>query len=55
MTIVGAALGGWLGGTIGIRPTILVAAIGYTVPFFTSLFSPLRTATTDAPSAVPDA
>ena len=55
MTIVGAALGGWLGGTIGARSTILVAAIGYTVPFLTSLFSPLRLATTDAPSPLPDA
>ncbi|HEX5937828.1 MAG TPA: MFS transporter [Actinomycetota bacterium] len=48
MGIVGAALGGWLGQTVGIRPTILVAAVGYTVPFFSSLFSPLRTATTGA-------
>lgn len=50
MAIVGAALGGWLGGTIGPRPTILVAAIGYTTPFFWSLLTPLRTATTAPPA-----
>ena len=48
MTIVGAAIGGWLGTTIGTRPTILVVAFSYTVPFFLSLMTPLRTATTTA-------
>ncbi|HYY07298.1 MAG TPA: MFS transporter [Actinomycetota bacterium] len=44
--IGGAAIGGWLGEAIGTRPTILVVAFGYTVPFFLSLVTPLRTATT---------
>jgi hypothetical protein len=50
--IGGAAIGGWLGEAIGTRPTILVVAFGYTVPFFLSLVTPLRTATT--PAAGPD-
>ena len=49
--IVGAAIGGWLGETIGTRPTILVVALGYTVPFLLSLVTPLRTATTAPPAA----
>jgi hypothetical protein len=46
-------VGGWLGGAdvLGPRSTVLVAAFGYTVPFFWSLFTPLRTATTAQPSA----
>jgi MFS family permease len=48
LAIVGALLGGYLAaeGRLGPRGTILVAAIGYTIPFFSSLFSPLRDATT---------
>jgi Na+/melibiose symporter-like transporter len=60
--IAGAAIGGWLGEAIGTRPTILVVAFGYTVPFFLSLMTPLRTATTvpaaprdGAASIAPDA
>lgn len=49
--IAGATIGGWLGDTIGPRRTVLVAAIGYTVPFFWSLFTPLRAATTEQPAA----
>jgi MFS family permease len=51
--IVGAAIGGWLGETIGTRPTILVVAFAYTVPFFLSTVTPLRPATT-TPAAGPD-
>jgi MFS family permease len=51
MVIAGATIGGWLGDTIGPRATVLVAAFGYTVPFFWSLFTPLRTATTEQPPA----
>jgi MFS family permease len=49
--IAGALTGGYLGdeSRLGPRWTILVAAIGYTVPFFSSLFSPLRDATTERP------
>ena len=48
MAIIGALVGGYLGAEarIGPRWTILVASIGYTIPFFASLFSPLRDATT---------
>lgn len=47
-TIAGALIGGFLGGTerLGPRGTIFVAALAYTVPFWWSLFGPLRDATT---------
>jgi hypothetical protein len=51
MVIVGATIGGWLGDTIGPSATVLVAAFGYTVPFFWSLFTPFRVATTEQPAA----
>jgi MFS family permease len=62
MTILGALTGGLLGEDerLGPRGTILVAAIGYTVPFFWTLFGPIRHATTTdgageatAPEAAP--
>ena len=40
---IGAFLGGVLGSTIGIRPTLLVAAIGGSVALLPVFFSPLRT------------
>jgi MFS family permease len=48
MTIAGALVGGYLGEVerLGPRGTVLVAALGYTVPFWWSLFGPLRDATT---------
>ncbi len=47
---VGALLGGYLGGVIGLRETIMVAAIGSFLPFLFVLFSPVRTiATMPAP------
>jgi MFS family permease len=48
MTIAGALVGGYLGADVRLRPrgTILVAALAYTVPFWWSLFGPLRDATT---------
>ena len=46
MAIAGALTGGVLGETIEPRWTILVAAVGYTIPFFWTLFGPLRNATT---------
>jgi MFS family permease len=54
MVIAGATIGGWLGDTIGARTTILVAAVGYTVPFVWSLFTPLRDATTEQAAAAPE-
>ena len=39
---LGAFIGGTLGATIGIRPTLLVAAIGGIVPIVPVFFSPLR-------------
>ncbi len=40
---LGAFIGGVLGSTIGIRKTLLVAAIGGCLPFLPVFFSPLRT------------
>jgi hypothetical protein len=53
MVISGAMVGGWLGGddVPGPRATVLVAAVGYTVPFLWSLSTPLRDATTEEPVA----
>jgi MFS family permease len=52
MTIAGALVGGYLGEAerLGPRGTILLAALAYTVPFWWSLFGPLRDATTDRPT-----
>jgi hypothetical protein len=48
MTILGALVGGFLGEEerLGPRGAILLAAIGYTIPFFWTLFGPIRDATT---------
>jgi MFS family permease len=40
---LGATLSGFLGGTIGLRETILVGVIGSLFPFLPVLFSPVRT------------
>jgi MFS family permease len=55
MTIAGALIGGFLGETerLGPRGTILVAALAYTVPFWWSLFGPLRDATTETSPGEP--
>jgi MFS family permease len=50
---VGAFLGGVLGSTIGIRQTLLVAAIGGILPALPVFFSPLRRMR-ELPSYVPD-
>jgi MFS family permease len=52
MTILGALVGGFLGEAerLGPRGTILVAAIGYTIPFFLTLFGPIPAATTGGSS-----
>jgi MFS family permease len=47
LTVGGALLGGLLGDTLGLRPTMLIAAVGYAAPFLYSLFSPLRTVSLD--------
>jgi MFS family permease len=39
---IGAFLGGVLGNTIGLRPTLWVSAIGSCLPFLPVLFSPVR-------------
>jgi MFS-type transporter involved in bile tolerance (Atg22 family) len=54
MTLAGALTGGFLAEAIGLRPTIAVAAVAYSVPFFYSLVSPLRTAERPAGETVPD-
>jgi MFS family permease len=46
MGIAGAAIGGWLGEAIGLRPTIAVVAVAYTIPVWYALVSPLKTAST---------
>jgi MFS family permease len=50
---LGAFLGGVLGQSIGIRPTLLVAAIGGSLAFLPVFFSPLRRMR-ELPSYVPD-
>jgi MFS family permease len=44
LTVVGALVGGFLGERIGLRPTILVCALAYAVPFVYAVSSPLRSA-----------
>ena len=39
---VGALLGGYLGGQVGLRPTLLVGGLGFALAFLASLLSPLR-------------
>jgi MFS family permease len=54
LAVVGAAVGGILGETIGLRAAVVVAAVGYAVPFFYSLASPLRHASRIAAAATED-
>jgi MFS family permease len=54
LAVVGAAVGGILGETLGLRAAVVVAAVGYAVPFFYSLASPLRRATRIAAKAEGD-
>jgi MFS family permease len=43
--LVGALAGGFLGGAVGLRPAVVVAAVGYAIPFLYALASsPLRAA-----------
>jgi MFS family permease len=44
LAVTGALIGGLLGETLGLRPAIAIAAVGYAVPFFYALVSPLRSA-----------
>lgn len=39
---IGSLLGGWLGTALGLRPTLVLAAIGQTLAFLWVWFSPLR-------------
>jgi predicted MFS family arabinose efflux permease len=43
MRPLGAVLGGVLGEVIGLRPTLLIGALGATLAVFPAFFSPLRT------------
>jgi hypothetical protein len=52
LAVIGALLGGLLGETVGLRPTIAIAAVGYAVPFLYSLVSPLRRASSRDVGAV---
>src|SRR5919108_1931010 len=42
--LIGALSGGFIGETVGLRPAVVVAALGYAIPFVYALFSPLKTA-----------
>ncbi|HEX5937833.1 MAG TPA: MFS transporter [Actinomycetota bacterium] len=42
--LAGALLGGILAETLGLRPAVVVVAVGYAIPFFYALVSPLRNA-----------
>ncbi len=44
MWLAGAILGGVLGETLGLRPAVVVAAVGYAVPFLYILSTPVRRA-----------
>jgi len=44
MWLLGAAIGGVLGQTLGLRPAVIVASVGYAIPFLLVLSSPLRRA-----------
>lgn len=50
---VGALAGGFLGETVGLRPAVVVLAIGYSIPFLYALVSPLRTAAEATRSRTP--
>jgi MFS family permease len=51
MWLAGAAAGGILGETVGLRPAVVVAAVGYALPFLYVWLSPLRHATRVAATA----
>jgi MFS family permease len=51
LAVVGAAVGGILGETVGLRAAVIVAAVGYAVPFVYVWLSPLRHATRIAATA----
>src|SRR5207244_11751270 len=55
LSVAGALLGGLLGETLGLRPAVAVAAVGYGIPFLYALTSPLRTASTRAETEDPAA
>jgi MFS family permease len=40
--LVGALAGGFLGDAIGLRPTVLIASVGYAIPLVYALSSPIR-------------
>jgi MFS family permease len=42
--LVGALAGGVIGETVGLRPAVVILAIGYAIPFVYALSSPIRTA-----------
>jgi predicted MFS family arabinose efflux permease len=48
---IGAVIGGLLGDQIGLRPTMLVGAIGATLAIGWVLFSPVRTLRTESEAA----
>jgi hypothetical protein len=55
---IGAAIGGFLGGTIGLRATVLIGAIGETLAFLPVALSPvwrLRGVPEPEPDAAPPA
>jgi MFS family permease len=54
LAVIGAAVGGILGETLGLRAAVVVAAVGYALPFAYVWLSPLRHATRIAATAEKD-
>jgi MFS family permease len=52
--LVGALIGGLLGEVVGLRPSVVVLALGYSIPFVYALASPLRTADEAIRSRTPE-
>jgi MFS family permease len=51
--LVGALVGGFLAEAMGLRPAVIVLALGYAIPFVYALSSPIRTASEAARSRTP--
>src|SRR5919109_2193220 len=52
--LVGALAGGFVGEAVGLRPAVIVVAVGYAIPFVYALSSPLRSAREATRSRTPE-